>query len=163
MKNFNKFLLVFLIFQSFNLLISQSLHSNGISTNYADIFIANLSINKEYNLRISYNQPLKVMNRSDKKIEVRIVVQVPLKDSLKSDLEPIKDITWISVLPDRYFLEPHQTGVSDVIIKIPKDKKIRGHKFQVNLNICGYPAVEKKGGITFVPSLLSKLKFSIKK
>ena len=50
----------------------------------------------------------------------------------------------------------------DVFIKIPKNKKLRGRIFQFNIETCGYPS-EKKGGITVVPSLLSKVRFSVEK
>ncbi|MBI5573522.1 MAG: hypothetical protein HY919_03080 [Elusimicrobia bacterium] len=123
-----------------------------------DIFISDLVINKEY----KHTQPLKVINRSDKKIEVTIAVQIPQKDNLKVGAEPIPDTTWLNILPDRYTLETGQTGLSDVIIKIPNIKKLRGRTFQFNLEICGFPS-EKKGGITVVPSLLSKVRFSIYK
>lgn len=134
------------------------LYAGGISTNYADIFIENLSINKEY----KHNLPLKVTNRSNKKIEVAIKVLIPQKDNLKTEAVPIQDTKWIIVTPEKYILDAGQTGSSDVFIKIPKNRKLRGKTFQFNLEICGFP-VEKKGGITVVPSLLSKVRFSVAK
>lgn len=140
------------------LLLPLKLSASGISTNYTDIFIENLSVNTEY----KHNMPLKVTNRSNKKIEVVIKVLTPQKDNLKTGAEPIQDTKWIIITPEKYILEAGQTGLSDVFIKIPKDKKLRGKTFQFNLEICGYPS-EKKGGITVVPSLLSKVRFSIYK
>lgn len=140
------------------LLLPLKLSAAGISTNYTDIFIENLAINTEYR----HNMPLKVTNKSNKKIEVIVSAQIPQKDRLKPNSEPLPDINWIVVLPDKYNLEPYQTGTSDVIIKIPKDKKLRGKTFQFNLEICGYPS-GKKGGLTVVPSLLSKVRFSVEK
>lgn len=148
------------VFSSVPILLFSSvpIFAGGISTNYADVFIENLSINSEY----KHNIPLKVTNKNDKKMEVTIAVQIPQKDNLKVGAEPIPNTLWLNVLPDRYILEAGQTGLSDVSVKIPKNKKLRGKTFQVNLEICGYPS-EKKGGVTFVPALLSKLRFSIYK
>ncbi len=134
------------------------LFAAGIATNYTDVFIENLSVNTKY----KYNLPLKVTNRSNKKIEVVISVQIPQKDNLKTGAEPIRDTKWIVITPEKYILEAGQTGLSEILIKIPKGKKLCGRTFQFNLEICGYPS-EKKGGITVVPSLLSKVRFSVAK
>ncbi len=138
--------------------ISSNLFAAGLSTNYADIFIENLTTNTEY----KHNLPLKVTNRSNKKIEVIISAQIPQKDNLKTGAEPVRDINWLIVTPEKYVLEAGQTGSSEILIKIPKDKKLRGKTFQFNLEICGYPS-KKTGGITVVPSLLSKVRFSVEK
>jgi hypothetical protein len=151
------FLILILITISFN-----CLSARGISTNYTDIFIENLLIGKEYNLTVLYNQPLKVTNTGNKPVKVVILVQIPQKDNLKSDSIPIPDANWITVFPDKYILEPHKTVESDIKIKIPKNKELRNKKMQVNFEIYGYPTAENKG-ITVVPVLLSKLRFSIKK
>jgi len=140
------------------LLLPLKLFAGGISTNYADVFIENLSVNAEY----KHNMPLKVTNRSNKKIEVVIKALIPQKDNLKTGAEPVQDIKWIILTPEKYILEAGQTGSSDVFIKIPKNKKLRGRIFQFNIETCGYPS-EKKGGITVVPSLLSKVRFSVEK
>lgn len=140
------------------LLFPLKLSAGGITTNYTDIFIENLAINKDY----KHNLPLKVTNRSNKKIEVVIKSLTPQKDNLKTGAEPLQDTKWITVAPEKYILEAGLTGWSDLFIKIPKDKKLRGRTFQFNLEICGYPS-EKKSGITVVPALLSKVRFSIYK
>jgi len=140
------------------LLLPLELFAGGISTNYADVFIENLAINTEY----KHNLPLKVTNRSNKKIEVTIKVLTPQKDNLKTGAEPIRDTKWIIVTPEKYILEAGQTGLSDVFIKIPKNKKLRGRIFQFNIETCGFPS-EKTGRIIVVPSLLSKVRFSVEK
>ncbi|MFH0948085.1 MAG: hypothetical protein V1833_03705 [Elusimicrobiota bacterium] len=144
------------------ILISVRLYAAGLSTNYADVFIENLSINTEYNLRISRGLPLKVTNKSKKNMDIVIDVQIPQKDNLKPNAKPLPTEKWVTILPQKYTVLPGETGISDVIIKIPKDKKLREKIFQFNLEICGYPS-GKKGGISIVPSLLSRVRFSIEK
>lgn len=140
------------------LLIPPKLTAAGISTNYADIFIENLPVNTEY----KHNLPLKVTNRSNKKIEVVVKPLIPHKDNLKTGAAPIPDINWLTVVPEKYILSAGQTGSSDVFIKVPKDNKLRGKTFQFNFEICGFPS-EKKGGVTVVPALLSKIRFTVAK
>src|SRR3989339_882388 len=83
------------------LLLPLKLFAGGISTNYADVFIENLSVNAEY----KHNMPLKVTNRSNKKIEVVIKALIPQKDNLKTGAEPVQDIKWIILTPEKYILE----------------------------------------------------------
>jgi len=117
-------------------------------------------IDTTYNLRVSYNYSLKVINRSPDPREIVITAQIPQRGL--SIYEPIPDLNWVFVKPDMYQLGPNQTGSSDVILVIPKNKKLRGRKFRVDLEIYGYPT-GKKGGVSIVPSLLTKLRFSVYK
>ncbi|MDO8733575.1 MAG: hypothetical protein Q7K21_00255, partial [Elusimicrobiota bacterium] len=141
---------------------SNCLHSAGIATTFVNINLDNLLLDTTYNLRVSYNYPLKVINRSPDPREIAITAKIPQKDNPKENYEPIPDLNWVTVIPERYQLGPNETGSSDVILVIPKNKKLRGKKFRIDLEICGYP-VKEKGGMKIVPSLLTKLRFSIYK
>ncbi|MEW6556792.1 MAG: hypothetical protein AB1349_05485 [Elusimicrobiota bacterium] len=143
------------------LICSVPLFGGSIATTFVDVTLQNLSINKEYKLE----QPLKVINRSDKPLNIVISVQILSEVSsrrLNADYQPIEHTNWLKVVPSTYTLPAGQTASSDVFLKIPKNRKLRGKSFQANLEITGYPT-EKTGGVTFVPSLLTKLRFSIEK
>ena len=158
-------ILIILLFTiAYSILPTSYLYAGGISTNFINVNLENLSIDTEYNLRISYDRPLEITNRSKKNIDIVIDVQIPnpQEGNLKPNTKPIPTEKWVTVSPQKYTVPPGETVVSDVIIKIPKDKKLQNKSFQFNLEICGYPS-EKKGGIFIVPSLLSKVRFSVEK
>ncbi|MFH1540836.1 MAG: hypothetical protein ABID79_03160 [Elusimicrobiota bacterium] len=136
--------------------------ADGLSTNFVNINLENLSINKEYNFRVSHNLPLKITNKSKKNIDIVIDVQIPKIDSLKPNINPIPSTNWVIVLSQKHSLSPAETSISDVVLKIPKNKKLCGKTFQFNIEICGYPS-QKEGWVIVVPSLLSKVRFSIEK
>ncbi|OGS43281.1 MAG: hypothetical protein A2539_08980 [Elusimicrobia bacterium RIFOXYD2_FULL_34_15] len=160
---FRPFLLVLGLILTYNFLLLTCLYSSGIATNYANVYITEpLIINNEYNLSSIVGKQLKVTNESSQKIMVAIVPVLPQTDNLKKNYDFIPNTNWVTVVPEKYYLEPYQTGFSDIIIKIPKNKKLRKRSFQVNIEIYGYPT-DKTGGITIVPTLLLKTMFSIKK
>jgi len=107
------------------------IHAFGISTNYADASVSDLIIDNEYNLSAILSQQLKVINNNNEPIEVKII------------------------------LPPGQKGYSDIMIKIPKNKKLRGKSYQFNIEISATPQ-KKENNIMFVPSLLSRIMFTIK-
>ena len=150
-----------LCFLSFIIHRQSYVFCSGIATSFVDVVVSELSIDNEYNFTVLSGRSLQVINRGDKQINVTITPQVP-QYNLKVGSEPIPDINWVKIVPDNYKLETNQTGISDVFIKIPKDKTLRGRTFQFNIEICGYP-LGKKDSISLVPALLSKVRFTIKK
>ncbi|MBN1384568.1 MAG: hypothetical protein JW983_06810 [Elusimicrobia bacterium] len=137
------------------------LFAGGIATTFVNVSADDLLINTTYNLTVSHGYPLKVINKSSDLREISIAVKVPQKEDVKEGYEPIPDLNWVYITPEIYELGANQTGLSDVILIIPKDKKLRGRKFQVNLEVTG-SSKKKKGGMTIIPSLLTKLRFSVK-
>jgi len=137
------------------------IHAFGISTNYADASVSDLIIDNEYNLSAILSQQLKVINNNNEPIEVKILVLFPESNNIRKKYSSIPDVKWVSIVPDKYILPPGQKGYSDIMIKIPKNKKLRGKSYQFNIEISATPQ-KKENNIMFVPSLLSRIMFTIK-
>ena len=146
---------------AFVFVLSKPLFSKtGISTNIVNLFIGKVPVNQEYSLNKSFHRPLKVTNKGDRIIEVVITPKIPEESGLSKDFLQTPDLNWIKIVPDRFRLNPKQANLSDVIITIPDKRKYKGRNYQVNIEISG-AATDDKRGLQIVPSLLSKLRFTV--
>ncbi len=108
-------------------------NTGGISTSFTEVVVRDLSIGKNYTIGKKVNQNLRVMNRGEKPIELKMEVLVPSVSELKEGYEPIPDASWVELEKDYFFLEPSKYAMTDVIVTVPNDKKYLGKKYQVNI------------------------------
>ena len=123
-----------LIFISVLLIISIVpilLKAGGLRTTFSSVLIENLKIGKSYSLLKTVNLPLKIKSTYNRNIKIKITVLKPYKDELKKGFEIIPDTLWIKIKNDLLTIKPKGSAFTDVIIKIPYDKKYLGKKFQV--------------------------------
>lgn len=122
-----KFLFTFLI----SFLFVQSAFAGGLSTNFGEVLVENLALNKSYSMERDAKTPLIITNTSDQKINLKMEVLSPQEGELKEGFEPIPDIEWIQLKQKEFVLKSGKSAKTDVIISIPDDKKHLGKKYQV--------------------------------
>ena len=105
-------------------------NAGGISTTFTEVVVRNLSIGKNYVIGQKIGRQLRVRNKSEDPIELKMEVLVPSKSELKEGYEPIPDASWIELEKDYFSVEPSKFALTDVIITVPSDKKYLGKKYQ---------------------------------
>lgn len=121
---------LFVLFAILFLSFPQDGNTGGISTSFTEVVVRNLSIGKDSAIGQKVGRQLRVRNRGENSIELKIEVLVPSKSELKQGYEPIPDASWIELEKDYFSVEPSENAVTDVIITIPRDKKYLGKKYQ---------------------------------
>ena len=115
------------------LCVSTPLYAGGLSTAFGELKVKDLKIGQEYSLEETADFPLIVKNTSDEVLELKVEVLYPKPKELKKGYQSIPDTSWITLGKTHFILKPEEEAKTDVIIKIPDDKKYLGKKFQVYL------------------------------
>jgi hypothetical protein len=131
----------------------------GISTKYGEAILSNLKPGMVYSMKKEKGLPYRVMNKTDKKVELEIVIEKPLGRHLMEGYEPVPDVSWITMHPARFILGPGEEAVSDIIISIPNDKKYENRHFQASLIVRSVSDPNAKG-VSISLSLQNRLRFS---
>jgi len=105
----------------------------GIRARFAEAPIENLEIGKTYTLSELGRALYTVINAGDTELNIETIVEVPSTDSLVEGYEPIPDVSWVKVVPDKFKLSPQEEMKAEVVISIPNDKKFAGKKYQAML------------------------------
>ncbi len=133
--------------------------AGGLSTSFGDIFIENLEIDETYSTKELINLPLRIKNDSPYEMDINVEVMLPSKSDLKEGFEPLPDPHWIIFERSTFTVTPGGMAETDVLINIPKDKKLRGKQFQVYLHSYTLPRPEKPLQISV--GLASRLLFTV--
>jgi hypothetical protein len=131
----------------------------GLSTQFCDVILQNLVPGDIYNLRILKNVRYVIKNNSDSTQVCEVLVLPPGEKDLQEGYEPLPDVSWIKVVPDKFKLEPGENSSSDIIITIPADEKYRNRNFQAHLFTRTVPDAGAKG-VALNVGLESRLRFS---
>jgi len=121
---------LFTFFTILLLSIPKDGNTGGISTGFTEVVVQDLNVGKNYMIGKKVNQKLRVRNRGENSIELKMEVLVPSRSDLKEGYEPIPDTSWIELEKDYFFVEPSKSAETDVVITVPNDKKYLGKKYQ---------------------------------
>ena len=142
------------------LLASQSFAAmHSLTTNFGDVILSSMKPGMVYSLKKEENLPFKVINNAEKKRDIEVTVQVPIISQMTKNYDSIPDVSWISVFPSRFQLEPGESIDCDIIISIPPDEKFENRHFQamIETKSAGKPGGQ---GISISFALSSRLRFS---
>ena len=133
-----------------------------IGTKFADVIMEYVTPGKVYNLRTMRNLPYRVQNDSAGPVDLDITVEVPQKDSLKEDYEPIADPSWIRIVPSRMQLKAGEQGLADIILQVPDDPVYAKRHYQAHI-LCASapPPAGQASGLAFTLAIASRLRFSV--
>jgi len=142
-----------------NSLFAQQEVRHGLSTKFTDVILSGLKPGMVYSIKKEQGLPYKVMNKTDREIDVEVVVEKPSSSELREGYEPVPDVSWVKVFPTIFHLEPGEGTDCDVIISIPNEGEYANRHFQIMLVT---QTVEKPGirGIAIGFALASRLRFS---
>jgi len=103
----------------------------GIAMRFVDVTMENVQPGSSFNLRVTRNLPLIVINQDDQH-DTDIVVEsvVPREKEMKDEYEPMPDPSWVQAVPNRFHLGPKATASADIVITIPNDPKLIGHHYE---------------------------------
>jgi len=121
------------LFLALFLLLSENSNAGGISTSFTEVTIGDLSVGKDYAIGKKVGRQLRIRNRGEDPIELKIEVLVPSKSELKEGYEPIPDPSWIEIEKDQFSLEPAKSGATDIIVTVPDDNRYLGKKYQAHI------------------------------
>lgn len=131
----------------------------GLSTSFGEILIENLQIGRTYNTKDLINLPLLIRNTMSEPVELEMEVRRPSPEQTKAGFEPIPDPSWIRLEKTTHSILPGQEAVSNVYITIPKDPKLKGRRFFVQLESHTVPP--KKPGAAISVGIGSRLLFTV--
>lgn len=131
----------------------------GLSTTFGEILIENLQIGRTYNTKDLINLPLIIRNTMSEPVELEMQVRAPKPGETKRGFEPIPDASWIRLEKTTHTILPGQEALSNVFITLPKDKKLKGRRFFVQLDSNTIPP--KKPGAALSVGISSRLLFTV--
>jgi hypothetical protein len=112
----------------------------------------NIEPGRQYAVR-----PLKVKNTGEQDIRIEIEAIKPQDNELKDGYSRIPDVGWITLEKDDFVIEPDSWAQTNVLIKVPKDKRYYGKKYQA------YILTKTKSRGRIQAGLKSRILFSVKK
>lgn len=131
----------------------------GFYTKFAEVTLSGLKPGMIYSLKEEQKLPYKVVNSADRKRNVEVVVVVPQEQHLRKGYEPIPDISWVKVIPDRFELNPGESTNCDLIISIPDDEKYANRHYQAMIRTQTVEDPDVKGVAVSV-AIQTRFKFS---
>jgi len=137
----------------------KKLHS--LATKFSDVILAGMTPGMVYSLKKERNIPYTVANYAESKREIEVTIKKPSKSQLKDNYESVPDVSWVTVFPSRFSLEPGEEMDCDLIISIPPDEEYANRHYQTMIisQSAGKPGIGAMGiGLNF--ALASRLRFS---
>ncbi len=116
-----------------NSLFAQQEMRHGLSTKFADVNLSGLKPGMVYSIKKEKGLPYKVTNKTDKEIDIEVVVEKPSSSELREGYEPVPDVSWVKLFPKIFHLGPGEGMDCDVIISIPNEEKYANRHFQIML------------------------------
>ncbi len=74
---------------------------------------------------------LRVANTGQDPIGVVMQLEPTRPDELRDGYDPLPNMSWITLAPPRFSLEPGEEGVSAILVSIPNDPSLQGAQFQL--------------------------------
>jgi hypothetical protein len=140
--------------------IGPSAEANGLSTAFADVQLENVPLGVAYPIASSAGEGLRLQNLGVSPARVHIEVLRPADGDLRGGAEPIPDIHWIKVTPDRLDLPGRGEGRCHLTLLIPKNKMYRHKYYQATIWSHGEPLPGQ--GVVISAGLLSRLRFKVR-
>lgn len=128
-----KFFKTFILFLSIIFVVSNTLIAGGLSTTFVEVRLKNIVPGRTYSVEKETGMQLVINNTTEtKKVDIAIEAEKPVDYNLVPGYEPIPDLKWV-VIKKNYFKDvgPNQHAYTDILIKIPRDKKFANKKYQV--------------------------------
>ncbi|MFH1416219.1 MAG: hypothetical protein ABIH89_09085 [Elusimicrobiota bacterium] len=145
---------VFLIILGLNAFLSAS----GIITPFTECSLHDIEPGRTYSFTEEKDMPLKIKNTGKSRLTVKVDIKSPAENELKEDYEVLPDKTWITVENSILNIESGEWGITDIFLKIPKDKQYAGRSYQASLFS---QTLGKDGKIK--AALKSRIYFSVKR
>src|SRR5206468_4099995 len=98
----------------------------GISTKFVDVTIEYVQVGKTYNLRELRRVPYAVTNKGTSPIDIAVDILAPKKEELVESYQALPDASWIRIVPNKFRIEPGQTGYAEMILAVPNDPQYTG-------------------------------------
>lgn len=133
-----------------------------LSTTFSEVMVENLQPGAVYSMEAIASYPLKVVNKSEKGVKLKIEVVYPKDGNLREGFEKIPDLSWVRIEKEDFTLEPGETAVTDITISVPRKKGYFGKKYQVNIWSHTLGSAED-GVLSFAAGLESILLFTTDK
>lgn len=129
----------------------------GLTTQFLDVVLEGLQTGRSYNLRVLKNVPYVVTNKGDISMDIVVESELPKKEDLQGEYEPVPDLNWIQILPNQFKLAKSESHFSELIVAIPDDPALIGRHFQAAI------WAHAVGGGFMAVGVRSRLRFSIGK
>jgi len=134
--------------------------SHSLAINFSDVILSGMKPGMVYSLKKERNLPFVVINNAEEKKEVEVTIEKPSKSQLRENYESLPDVSWITIFPAKFVLEPGEKMGCDLIISIPPDEEYANRHYQAMIvaESIGEPGTGSSVAINF--ALASRLRFS---
>lgn len=106
----------------------------GLAVTFPDMVLEQIAPGTVFHSLKDRSIPYLVMNRSDGPIDVEVLLEARDAKDVKAGYEPIPDTSWLKVVPETFHLEKGEKMQADLIVSIPKDKKLIGRHFEAGVH-----------------------------
>ena len=141
-------------------LFSYAFAGQSISTAFTDVKVKDVPLGKPYRVRSSYGEGISIQNLDRDPIRMRLEALTPRPDDLRGGATPIPDLRWITILPATVDIPGKQTGQSQIVLTVPKDRAYAGKMYQVTIWAHSIPL--DGHAVEFGAGLLCRLIFTVK-
>ena len=110
-----------------------TVYAGGLSSYFVEERLENLKPGRSYSVKEMAGKALSIINTTDNvTVDIAIEAEKPVAHNLVKGYEPIPDLSWIKIKKN-YFsgVGPKESAETDIIIKVPPNKKHYGKKYQV--------------------------------
>ena len=105
----------------------------GLSTNWGEVFLRNVSIGQTYSTRQLLNFPYKLTNTGGMELDIQVDIEQSIEGGLKDGYEVLPSTSWIHLAQDYFTIAPKEDALTDVVISVPDDPKYLGKKYQFEI------------------------------
>ena len=114
----------------------------------AEVELPRLAIGRTYSTWHLAQAPVVVHNTSTETLYVRVEVVVPARHELRQGALPVPDAGWVQLEFERLLVPPRSIRHADVLLSLPYDPDLAGHRYQVDLQSCVVSADGSATGAT---------------
>ncbi|MFC1521942.1 hypothetical protein ACFL6Y_05990 [Elusimicrobiota bacterium] len=137
------------------------LYAGGLSVLTGDIYVHGLQVGKKYNLTTFTGKPFRVQNNFNEYQTILIDPKQPDPSKiLIPGYQALSDTSWIKINPREFELGPGQVGMTDIEVTVPKDKSLRGGKFEGYILSRNHPD-KTSDGVGLVVGIKTRLLLNI--
>jgi len=134
--------------------------THSLATKFGDFVLSNMQPGMVYSLKENREVSFTVVNNAEEQRNIEVRIAPPRESQLREGYESVPDVSWVTVYPSFFSLEPGESMDCDLIISIPHEERYQDRHFQAMIvtESAGRPGGAHGVSINF--SLVNRIRFS---
>jgi hypothetical protein len=106
----------------------------GLAVQFPDLVFEQVAPGTVFNVKKERNVSYVLMNKTDGPVDVVVDSEPPAAKNVKEGYEPVPTGDWLKIVPNKFHLEKGEEASAEVILSVPKDKKLKGRHFEAAIH-----------------------------